>query len=561
MTFGRCIRTAVAAAMLLCALLAATAVSAAVRRPIATCVLRDAPGLNAVDLLRTPGRFDCRTPQSRFGAGDFWVVSERLPAIASSGLGLDVESGSVWQNRTTLYVLYADGALRRTGFSSARIGDHLLVGALFTTPLTLPGAAVPPVRLLWHIKGAANTRGIVIGPELYDHRSQEKQQVFLAGFYGSFIGLAIALIVYNLALWRALRQRFQPVYCALVLCLLGYALSSSAILGLLFPGLANNDRMRLNIVLLGASAVWMLLFARTFFERRVFEGPIRTASTAVMVAIGFTSVLMAATLPWHATMVDRLNTLGFCGLIALVPAILWRAWRMRSRYLVMFALAWGVPVAFTVLRIAEALKLLPWSFWIDNSTVVAMMLEALLSSMAIAYRIKLLSLERDEAREQESAARILADIDPLTGLLNRRAFLARAIERKGEQMLLIADLDHFKAVNETIGHDGGDEVLRIVARALRAAVPADALVARIGGEEFAIIVDATAGIAASDILAALRTERMPFDLRVTASIGTCNGPITREADWNTLYREADRALFEAKSAGRDRARRARRAAA
>ncbi|MFX7784946.1 diguanylate cyclase, partial [Acinetobacter baumannii] len=80
----------------------------------------------------------------------------------------------------------------------------------------------------------------------------------------------------------------------------------------------------------------------------------------------------------------------------------------------------------------------------------------LISSVGIAYRIRLLGRERDEARAQELAARALADIDPLTGLLNRRAFLHRAIGRPGAQTLLILDIDHFKAVNETIGHDGGD---------------------------------------------------------------------------------------------------------
>ena len=121
-------------------------------------------------------------------------------------------------------------------------------------------------------------------------------------------------------------------------------------------------------------------------------------------------------------------------------------------------------------------------------------------------------------------------------------------------MLLIADVDHFKRVNEMIGHDGGDEVLRVVARALRNAVPPDALVARIGGEEFAILLDATNAIAPDAVLDRLRNQRMPFDITVTASIGACTGPLLHESDWKLLYNCADRALFAAKAAGRDRAR-------
>ena len=174
--------------------------------------------------------------------------------------------------------------------------------------------------------------------------------------------------------------------------------------------------------------------------------------------------------------------------------------------------------------------------------------------VAIAYRIRLLCHERDVAIAGETIARRLADTDPLTGLLNRRAFLDRAIGRHGEQKLLIADLDHFKRVNETLGHDGGDEVLRVFARVLRSCTPVGAIVARIGGEEFAIIVDTDTTLHAEAILDRLRATRMPYDIAVTASIGGCSGPLVTEIDWKALYRGADLALFEAKASGRDRVR-------
>ncbi len=220
----------------------------------------------------------------------------------------------------------------------------------------------------------------------------------------------------------------------------------------------------------------------------------------------------------------------------------------------MFAVAWAAPIIIACFRVASALHAIGWSFWLDNSTIVTMTLEALFSSLAIAYRIRLMSRERDEARAEEIAARLLADTDPLTGLLNRRSFLRDAIGSEGDQTLLLADIDYFKRVNDTIGHDGGDEVLRVFARTLRQSVPAEALVARIGGEEFAIVTPAALAVEAEDILARLRAGRMPFDLSVTASIGACTGPLARETDWKALYRGADRALFEAKAAGRDRAR-------
>jgi len=97
-------------------------------------------------------------------------------------------------------------------------------------------------------------------------------------------------------------------------------------------------------------------------------------------------------------------------------------------------------------------------------------------------------------------------------------------------------------------------VLRVFARVLRASVPPGALVARIGGEEFAILAESGETVEPESVLARLRATRMPYDLAVTASIGACTGPLACETDWKALYRGADRALFEAKSAGRDRSR-------
>lgn len=518
--------------------------------PLTVCIVPAKPGMTAPSLFADPGVFDCRTPQSRFGSGDFWVLSQPIPSNLAHTPDLSARTASVWQSRLTLYVRYADGAIRSSGFTSRTTNRHLKLGA--TLSIALPRHDAVPVRLLWHVEGAGNLRGVILGPALATEREAGASDTLMAAIYASFGGVAIALMIYNLALWGALRQAFQPAYCILVLCLLGYATSSSGALGQLIPSLDNNDRLRINVLLLAASVVAVLAFARVFFERRVFAGWLSTATNLVMAMIGVASIGFALLAPWNIPVLDRALAFAYVPVLLLVPAILYRAWRVRSNYLWMFALAWGAPIVFAGMRIASSLGFVPWNFWLDHTTIMSMMLEALLSSLAIAYRIRLLSRERDAAREQEIAARLLADTDPLTGLLNRRAFLSRATGRTDEQTLLIADIDHFKSVNEAIGHDGGDTVLRLAARALRNAVPPDALVARIGGEEFAILIDAAKPVHPDVVLGALRGQRMPFDLTVTASIGRCTGPLRDETDWAALYRSADRALFVAKAAGRDR---------
>jgi diguanylate cyclase (GGDEF)-like protein len=378
----------------------------------------------------------------------------------------------------------------------------------------------------------------------------------MAAMYAAFGGLGLSLIIYNLALWGALRHRFQLYYCAMVACLLVYAFSSSGALSWTFPDIANNDRMRFNYLMLGLAGATALIFARAFFEERVFQGRLgRVTAISAATAAGSGLIFFVAA-PLAVRAVDLLFTLSVLSMTAVVVPTLWLAWRRRSNFLWLFALAWGAPILAALLRTLGNLHIIEWNFWLDNSTVLSMSAEALCSSLAIAYRIKLLSKERDEAIVGEELARRLADLDPLTGLLNRRSFLEKAIGRDGEQVLQIADLDHFKRVNDTLGHDGGDEVLRVFARMLRTAAPANALVARIGGEEFAILCSAHEAVEPEILLARLRATRMPYDLQVTASIGSCAGLLATEREWKALYRGADSALFEAKSAGRDRARHA-----
>lgn len=546
--FFKSLLAAVALCVALAAPVAARAQAGVIGKSLTLCVARATAGQQARMVFAGKVPLDCTSRQTDFGGGDFWVLS---PAFEQRG-DVALRSGSVWQDRRTVYALYADGTILKRVSDGQAASRNLQLGAIFLD--RLPARAAPLVRVLWRIDGSANLRGIVIGARLATMRESGWSNLKMAAMYAGFVGLGIALLVHNLALWGALRHRFQLAYCLMIATLLLYAISSSGALAWFWPDIANNDRLRINYFGLGLAAASALGFARSFFEERVFAGIIGRICTTLIVALIGCSAAFAVIAPWRIALLDQVYTASFLALVAFVPVVLVRAWQKHSNYLWLFALAWGAPVVFAGLRLANNLNLTGWSFWIDNSTILSMTAEALLSSLAIAYRIRLLSVERDLARSEELAARALADTDPLTGLLNRRAFLTRAIGREGEQMLHVLDLDHFKAVNETIGHDGGDEVLRVVARVLRASLPSDALVARIGGEEFAIVAPLACPLDANTILSRLRAERMPFDLAVTASIGSCTGPLKTEIDWKKLYRRADRALYEAKADGRDRAR-------
>ncbi len=161
----------------------------------------------------------------------------------------------------------------------------------------------------------------------------------------------------------------------------------------------------------------------------------------------------------------------------------------------------------------------------------------------------------------------LSSRDVLTGLANRRSFelaLAREadrVARSGEPaLLLVLDIDHFKRVNDTHGHAAGDQVLRTVASALVDSVRPMDLVARIGGEEFAIILPNCPPAFAATVAERVRrrVERMPVALGtgnpqigVTISIGGAFAPQWVRSTPALWIERADQQLYRAKQQGRN----------
>jgi hypothetical protein len=169
-------------------------------------------------------RFDCTHRQTWFGSGDFWVISQPLSAIPDMQNRSRVRVGSLWQEATTLYALYPDGKIRGWRFDGRQANRHLQLGAMIEWPL--PTDIGPPMRLMWHVQGAANLRGILIAPTIATPHESGQANLEMAAIYAGFGGLCLALLIYNLAMWGALRHPFQLAYCAMVGALMLYALTS-----------------------------------------------------------------------------------------------------------------------------------------------------------------------------------------------------------------------------------------------------------------------------------------------------------------------------------------------
>ena len=203
-----------------------------------------------------------------------------------------------------------------------------------------------------------------------------------------------------------------------------------------------------------------------------------------------------------------------------------------------------------------------------SGSAVWVMINSTLVRDADGVPLHFLSQMQDitESRRHEAELRHMADHDPLTGLLNRRSFereLERHVsyvERYGPKgAAIVLDLDHFKTINDTLGHSAGDELIVRVAHALRSRLRESDVLARLGGDEFAILLpEATPeeadGVAAA-VLEAVRTLAVPTATgrtrTVTASLGMALFDSTHRLTGEEVLVNADLAMYDAKEAGRD----------
>ena len=215
----------------------------------------------------------------------------------------------------------------------------------------------------------------------------------------------------------------------------------------------------------------------------------------------------------------------------------------------------AVPHAYIIMltgKSSGAQKLEGFASGADDYVTKPAQIEELLARVRAGLRIVALQKQLLE----------LSQTDPLTSLRNRRAFDARLEEeflhaRRYERPLSLAiiDVDHFKSINDEHGHDAGDAVLRGVAKIIGGGTRQTDFVARIGGEEFAILLPETPLFEALQFAEKVRSSIAAQDVaghHVTISIGIANIPHSGVSEMRYLFNAADQALYRAKNGGRNR---------
>jgi diguanylate cyclase (GGDEF)-like protein len=237
-------------------------------------------------------------------------------------------------------------------------------------------------------------------------------------------------------------------------------------------------------------------------------------------------------------------------LFVMVPAVLWAALR--------FTVTGASLAIFLAALIVMGVAVVSYG-GITSATTPSDVFGLQISMITMALGGLFVSAALAERRYSEMRLDMLANHDPLTGLPNRSYFqdflshaLARAQREKSQVSLLFIDLDRFKHINDSQGHDVGDQVLGIVARRLDEQLRAEDFVARLGGDEFAVILNHPPASRAASRVARKLNQALtePFKLgqrryAIGASIGISVYP-DDGLDANTLLRQADLAMYQAK---------------
>lgn len=416
--------------------------------------------------------------------------------------------------------------------------------------LTLSLLAAAPA--IW---GLLSIAGLIVAPP-----TPAPAMAFGPGLLPGFvIGASSALLLFalfgNLLLAASTRQVSFIWYAAWAALVTGWAFFEVQLSALIFPGMSS---MRSSAIasLLAVLAVVTAGIGLTEAIRADLPRRLATAlrlAAALLLIVGVAHAAAGEALAARLELPREFAILLAAALAAIACRTAWH----HNEAARDFALSFSIPTLAMIGTFdAPFLPKLPAASG-DFVVLLACSMQTFCLMLIGARRLLLAYRERDAALSQHHALTELAEQDALTGLYNRRGFVRRAdallLRPQGASLVLI-DLDRFKAVNDTHGHDIGDRLLRAIGDALRAAGDG-ALIGRLGGEEFAAVLPAEGDTdAAADRLrraiAGARIGDGAPAIEITASAGV--SVADRPRAFLSAYRAADRALFAAKRAGRDR---------
>jgi diguanylate cyclase (GGDEF)-like protein len=471
-----------------------------------------------------------------------WLLNVDQPPMDKIDMYVSDGSGQWLLKRSGDAYRFAEREVRNPDFSF-----YLDIGRDETVTVFLrfetEGAMIFPVKIATPVK----------------HAEQQKAIDLLMG--ASF-GILVVMSVYNTILAFSLRSRTYAYYVFInaIAALLYSSLNGMAYQYLWPEAVWWNNRAIVFFICMAHIAA--LLFTRNFLKLdRYFPMVHRLFSWFILLELANIAVLFAnygAGLRLAACMLVLIDLT----IVGVGVASLWKGF-MPARF---FMAGWGVFMIGSVLTLLADAGMLPQIVHIRYASQVGSVFEAIVLSLGLAARIQSMRLEKEQAEAMMVQSKKQAESDFLTGLYSRRYIVGQfeALQTLPDSRsfsLLLMDIDFFKRINDTFGHETGDSILKQFASIIRGGLPENGIAGRFGGEEFVILlpdydIHSAQGVA-ERLLESVR--KYPFrtgdaSIPCSASIGVAEWKGSERESFESCVRRADYALYEAKRSGRDRVR-------
>jgi diguanylate cyclase (GGDEF)-like protein len=379
----------------------------------------------------------------------------------------------------------------------------------------------------------------------------------IALVFGALMAMALAALL----IWFVLADQLFILYATMFLLQALYITYLSG-QGFDWPGLSFAQPLTSFAwnVPVGLSGAVACLFTREIADLRHFSPRIYAMFGWFALAFVFITIANLAKLIGFAMWVTALGNLLFITVSVFTMVVAFLAWRRGNRAAGWFMIAWVLLEGFTM---TAAVRFL-FTASVDSSPLLyyyglplSMVAAAVLIALGVADRLRAQRLALTEAERR-------AQIDPLTGVLNRRSLIERldaaclrARARGLSISLLFIDLDHFKEINDSYGHQAGDACLRAIIDPIHAELRQSDVIGRYGGEEFVVILSSADAAAANPIaqrilerVAGVRVDGFGSPIRLTCSIGVAASD-TLGVWGEHLLAQADAAVYRAKRLGRN----------
>lgn len=389
----------------------------------------------------------------------------------------------------------------------------------------------------------------------YSHSEYEKFKDMRMFSYGACLGFILALIAYNFMLFVGLREKSHLSYSVF---LAAFVLMATAYTGygmhFFYPAATQWAQWSqpIHIILYGSCG---LIFASSFLNLRKNAYRIYAGIVTVILLMGIVTAI-TYWLDARALMMKITFVFAVSYSVAMISlgcfAVLTRG--KGAYYFLVAVIVGALGAASTTLA---CLGVIPFNEWTFRGAEIGLLVEATLLALALAARFV-------EVESQSAKMRELAYQDGLTGLSNRRAFSVQSATLWNSNLrvsrplcVIMLDIDNFKAFNDTYGHGAGDKALRMLGELLSNQARKGDVTARLGGEEFAVLLPDTNLEEAAQIAERLRVrvsemevEQGEFRLRLTCSLGVVENQV-KDSSINEVIERADQALYESKNNGRN----------